>query len=381
MALMFTRLARNFIKHGYFPTDEDTIAAILPMLQAPAGPARILDPCVGEGAALAEVKAFLAAQCASTGAVDAFGIEIDADRAQYARGLLDTVVHGNVYDVLIKPRSAGLLWLNPPYGDAVRDQARTAQAKGASLGTELTAPQRLEHQFLRQTLPSLQAGGVLVLIAPLRSLDDATCHTLASHCEDVRVYAACDGRFNQVVLLGIKRRRTQLQKAVRDQLLAIGTGALAAAPLPAPKASQAPVYAVPAAIPADGPVMTLVRLEAQQLAAELQRLAAHTLWPRMRAVMGQTHLPPRRPLHDLSRWHLALALAAGQIQGVVTGRAGERWLVKGNTLKDKVVHIETTEDTDGTVYQTQVHTDRFVPVIRAIDLTPGATLGQLLTIR
>ncbi|PMR73989.1 hypothetical protein C1H69_15055 [Billgrantia endophytica] len=38
MALMFPRLARNFIKNGYFPTDEPTLERCLNAL-VPAGPA------------------------------------------------------------------------------------------------------------------------------------------------------------------------------------------------------------------------------------------------------------------------------------------------------------------------------------------------------
>ena len=37
MALMFPRLARNFVKNGYFPTDEPTLERALAAL-APAGP-------------------------------------------------------------------------------------------------------------------------------------------------------------------------------------------------------------------------------------------------------------------------------------------------------------------------------------------------------
>ena len=51
MALIFQRLARNFIKQGYFPTDAETIARVLGALEGPErGRLRILDPCCGEGA-------------------------------------------------------------------------------------------------------------------------------------------------------------------------------------------------------------------------------------------------------------------------------------------------------------------------------------------
>ena len=47
MALMFPRLARNFIKAGYFPTDEPTLERALSALAPGDGPMCILDPCAG----------------------------------------------------------------------------------------------------------------------------------------------------------------------------------------------------------------------------------------------------------------------------------------------------------------------------------------------
>jgi len=49
MALMFPRLARNFVKNGYFPTDEPTLERALAALAPTDGPMCILDPCAGEG--------------------------------------------------------------------------------------------------------------------------------------------------------------------------------------------------------------------------------------------------------------------------------------------------------------------------------------------
>ena len=49
MALMFPRLARNFAKNGYYPTDEPTLERALNALMPSDGPMCILDPCAGEG--------------------------------------------------------------------------------------------------------------------------------------------------------------------------------------------------------------------------------------------------------------------------------------------------------------------------------------------
>ncbi len=47
MALMFPRLARNFIRNGYFPTDEPTLERALSALAPSPGSMSILDPCAG----------------------------------------------------------------------------------------------------------------------------------------------------------------------------------------------------------------------------------------------------------------------------------------------------------------------------------------------
>ena len=77
MALMFQRLARNFIKNGYFPTDAVSLSRILAALDSDGEKLRIIDPCCGEGVALAEVKQHLVALGAS---VEALGIEYDRER-------------------------------------------------------------------------------------------------------------------------------------------------------------------------------------------------------------------------------------------------------------------------------------------------------------
>jgi hypothetical protein len=83
----------------------------------------------------------------------------------------------------------------------------------------------------------------------------------------------------------------------------------------------------------------------------------------------------------MSRWHLALALAAGAISGVVTSRNGRVLALKGDTYKDKVRKTEFTEDENGNVSEVRILTDRFVPIIRAWDITPGSpNLGRVLTI-
>ena len=110
MALMFPRLARNFVKNGYFPTDEPTLERALAALAPAAGPMCILDPCAGEGVAIAE-----AAHALGHEQVKAFAVEYDAERAAHARRLVDRCIHGDLMDTLISRQTFGLLWLKPPW--------------------------------------------------------------------------------------------------------------------------------------------------------------------------------------------------------------------------------------------------------------------------
>ena len=122
-----------------------------------------------------------------------------------------------------------------------------------------------------------------------------------------------------------------------------------------------------------------VSLDAEQLGDEVKRLQG--LWPEVGSVFGKTGLSPRPPVRRLSSWHLALSLAAGAISGVLTAPNGRCLVVKGNTYKDKVAKTEFTEREDGSITETRVLTDRFVPVIRAWEMTPDSPrCGQLLTI-
>ena len=91
----------------------------------------------------------------------------------------------------------------------------------------------------------------------------------------------------------------------------------------------------------------------------------------------------RSPLRGLSRWHLALSLAAGQVSGVVRSNDGRRvYVVKGDTFKGKDVKTTYEQTESGHSIQIRTATDVFLPVIRALDFTPGSeTFGQALVIR
>ena len=106
------------------------------------------------------------------------------------------------------------------------------------------------------------------------------------------------------------------------------------------------------------------------------------LWEQFTLRFVEQSRPIKRPLLDLSRWHLALSLAAGQINGLVKARDGRCLLIKGDTFKTQVEKTTFSEQEDGSILETRTLQDQFVPVIRAIDVTNNSpTFGHVITIR
>jgi len=367
MALMFPRLARNFVKAGYFPTDEPTLERALSALAPDSGNLCILDPCAGEGVAIAEAAHALGREQAK-----AFAVEYDGERARHARTLVDHCIHGDLMDTIISRQSFGLLWLNPPYGDLTKD------ANG-NVGYQGQGRPRLEKLFYQRSLSLLQYGGVLVFIIPHYVLDAELVGWITRHFADVRIYRAVDSQFKQVVIFGrrIRQREQAAARPTRGLLLQIGQGEEDAAELPQKWPFEP--YLVPAN-PAEPEHFYRVTLEPAQFSEEVGKLQG--LWPMLDTHLGAAQQSMRPPARALSQWHLALALAAGAISGVVKSKTGKVLIVKGDTHKEKNLHCEYTEREDGSIAETRILTDKFVPLIRAWDMTPHSpTRGEVLTIR
>jgi hypothetical protein len=367
MALIFPRLARNFVKNGYFPTDAVTLGRVCNALETVDDrPVLMLDPCCGEGAALAELKQHFSDVL--TVSARAYGIEYDRERAYHAKTVLDTVAHTDVQDAFVTSRTFGLLFLNPPYGDVVSDKAQIGDTRTLN---------RLEKVFYQKTVPWLAFGGVMVLIVPHYVIDDEFVTMIGRNFTGVQVYMAPEQQFKQLVIFGVKRRAEGIDGDTAKSLLPIAKGEL---PGELPEDWMQAPYLVPSAS-GDSFAFMSNRIDAEQLGSELERLGGATLWPQFTTMFAARPVQHRRPLRDLSNWHLALALAAGQISGVVTGEDGQRWLIKGDTLKDRTQDVKIDESDSGETTTTITMRDRFVPTIVAINFTEGSDLGKLITIR
>jgi len=122
-----------------------------------------LDPCVGDGAAYSRLL--------ETANAHAYGIEIDAYRAEQAAQIGIRVVQASALTVRCPVESVSLLYLNPPYDFESGQQGN----------------KRLEFVFLDHTYRWLKQKGVLVFVLPQEQLK-VCAKILAEHFVDLRIY-------------------------------------------------------------------------------------------------------------------------------------------------------------------------------------------------
>ena len=138
-------------KMGYYPTPDEVTPIIARYINRRRnGLIRILDPCAGEGTAVKIIGDHLTAET--------YGIEIDLERGKRAKEVLTQCLVTDYQNTRISHGSFSLLWLNPPYDWATRDN-------------EIETSERYERTFLRDCIPYLSPGGILVYLIPQRRLD------------------------------------------------------------------------------------------------------------------------------------------------------------------------------------------------------------------
>lgn len=294
------------LKLGFYPLPLTEARRIRTQLQFPAKFAAV-DPCVGDGAAFAELIRGTGAQ--------AWGIEIDAYRAEQAAQTGIRVLHGSAMDVRCPAESISLLYLNPPYDFEVGQQGN----------------RRLELVFLEHTYRWLKARGVLVFVLPQKQLDPCA-RLLAEHFLDVQVCRLTDPasvQYSQVVVFARRRSRSahlddstlektvaSLQEAARSTLL--------------PELSDQPpevFYAVPAAEDTALTYQGIPLDEVEDLlpGSAAYRQASRVLTREAIAISG-------RPLTPLHGGHVSLLATAGMLNGVF-GQEQERHIAHWRSLK------------------------------------------------
>lgn len=300
-------------KLGFYPTPQVVVDLIKTCLtRSSNGKIRIFDPCAGNGDPVAQIANHLQAE--------SFGVELDKRRAEEVRKKLSKSICGDSLRVSVRSGSMSCLFLNPPY--------------------DYDESGRIEQKFLAHSAPSLQTGGVLVLIISIRSLNRAMRKYLASWFSDMKMGRFPDGefeKFKQVVLFGRKKANGVLDNVLMDAL----EGARVAAGFEVLQAGKF-VYQVPVATLPDKlfhfrnlemtPEEMLKELEEDGFEREIFDLVSKR--------NGNVRIRPAAPLR---KGHLAILVAAGMTDGLVE-KDGKRLLIKGTVRKEKRRTVETDEE-------------------------------------
>ena len=303
------------MKMGFFPTPPTVTARVRRLVRFPEDDAAFpaLDPCAGEGVALAS---FVEGANTVT-----YGIELDRVRAERAKKRLNHVLMADFFRCRIAPKSVSLLWLNPPYADD--EEGRT------------------EALFLKSGLATLRPGGVLVYIIQQHRLTDRIARVLNGHFEDVRIWRFPDPEFDeyeQVVVMGVRRAAAVNEEVPEFLLDARWT------PQPPLSARAKAVYDIP-----PSPPLREFRSNEIDREALAKELAASKLG---QIEVGRQDVGRDRPPVPLHAGHVALLLAAGELDGVV-GRGRGRHLVRGYVKKLTDATTDTDEDGNETTHETE----------------------------
>jgi hypothetical protein len=305
-------------KLGYYPTPPRTlqlIANALTIVHTTSGTVRLLDPCAGQGEALAYIASHLRQQQA---AVRSYGIELADSRAPLAATALDQVLHADYRDANLSQYAWGLLFLNPPYDHEA--------------GNAGTAKNRQEYSFLRDTLIRLQNGGILVYIVPIQLFaQEKVCRVLAANFDQISVWRLPDEEFDmfdQVVLFGIVRDKPQPNEALQALLHSYGFDNLP----PSLEDFNMPPYIVPASPVVDDKLLfRKLSLSYDELLKLTVAKGAHTT-PLWRDWTKPATEDSFRPVVPLRTGHVASLISSGQMGTVHLGTL----VAKGRCVKDTV---------------------------------------------
>ena len=305
---------------GFYPLPIAEAKRIRNFLHFPEQICSTLDPCAGEGTALAEVT-----RDAKT---VRYGIELDAQRATLARSSADEVIHGNCFDVQCAVESFSLIYLNPPYDFEVGEDKS----------------QRMEKLFLEHAYRWLKRTGILVMVIPSDYVRDCS-QILSFQFRDVHVYRLTEPesvKYKQVVVFGVRRTRQERDRLQDGDITRARLSYESAArdpgklsPLPADPDRQ---YAVPRSERAR---MVYRGLPLDQIEDLLPKSSAY------RQACAVLFAPPSnvsgRPLTPLHGGHVGLLCTAGMLNGIF-GEGEARHIAHWQSVK---VVDRTEEEEDG----------------------------------
>jgi hypothetical protein len=320
-------------KMGFYPAPKEAVAEAIKYLRPPrCGTSIALDPCAGNGDALAQL-------CDMLG-MKPYAIELDESRAVACHERFD--VHGSVlapasfFGCAVSQSSFSLAWVNPPYDDEI----------GGGLRTELS--------FLQRATGLLKPGGVMCFVAPERIIKSRDVRGFLSIWFtrlSMLPFPAPQRKYEEAIVFGVKRSRAAefSISAMLDACVAMQKPPDAAMP-----------YDIP---PADAPrVWRKVELTDSEIEEEFSRSG----------LLSVLDAPPEQPLLapplPLGAGHLAVLLAAGHLDGIVRPDNEPPHVVRGTAQKVMcTVSQDEVDCKDGSVVSTTVRREKIMLVVRVAE--------------
>lgn len=305
------------LKMGYYPLPENEGVKLRSLL-AYSQPASVIDPCVGQGAALNLLT--------SNAPVRRYGIELDAERARIAGASGINMIQGNTFDAIARPESFSLLYLNPPYDSEIGSIAN----------------RRMEAVFLEHTYRWLVMEGILVFVIPFERLHDCA-GVLSSHFTALNVFrmtAPESVQYRQIAILGVRHdvRGAALEKNKR-QLQNIGLyGSFEKVPELQPGICQ------PYSVPQSGEAAVTYRGLPYDL---LEDLLPHSpAWKQVAPLLlPNDDVATGRPITPLHGGHVGLLCTAGLLNGVF-GEGEDRHIARWRSVKHVTTFVEQEGDAE-----------------------------------
>ncbi|MFN8467297.1 MAG: DUF6094 domain-containing protein [Caldilineaceae bacterium] len=355
-------------KGGFYPLPSRTRYALAQMLKPAVfeGLIRLLDPCAGEGQALDEILwALRYAKSPTTttkAEILAYAVEPHAGRYWECQRLFTQARSLKAYweETTVSEAAFSLLYLNPPYDwDAVEQEEQEDNETPGS------RKNRLEYNFLRESLTKLQAGGVLVYVLPHRILGvERVARTLANNFRDITVFSLPEGEyeiFKQCVVFAYRRDGLVEDGVTAKELMRWGVDRPPVI-YPLDEEAKTPVYLVPAStLPPTKLVFRQTTLSYEE-SAELvytQGAAKSLEWQRMRN-------PPKtsfQPVIRLRTGHIGPLISSGQLGTVNLGDL----LIRGKDNKRIIAQNEYGQVVEPNSRTCKTWTEQFATEIFCID--------------
>lgn len=329
-------------KAGFYPTPPEMTRLIASCLKAPCNEAwRALDPCAGEGTALATLAVSFNRKATT------YGIELDKNRAEKAEKVLDHVLNASYEAIRIFANSFGLLWLNPPYDSDVTQPGR-----------------RLEYAFLKRCSNWLVPEGVLVYIIPDYQITPKIASLLSSRFENVSVHRFPDphyARFRQCVIFGVKRNREVIDEAAAFRIGKCAEG------IGQPLTERGVVHSIPSTEEGkDNFQFYLADVEPEEILKEARAMGVWTV-PEFRDALSPRVETSIEPLLPLRKGHIAMLLAAGCLGNALLEKDGRRVVVKGQ-LEKRSLDKSSAEERETGITRT---IETFIATIEVLELHTG----------